>query len=158
MPTQVITGLDHLEGKEVTIFADAGYMLPRTVVSGSITLDYPVTKATIGLPYTSVMETMNLEYGYGGGTIGQPKNVFKVYADIQDTVGLEVGCRTDQTDNVPFRVLDAPLDEPIQPFTGTKEVIFNKGYDKEVSIVIKHAYPMPCTVRSISMTVKVNKQ
>jgi hypothetical protein len=158
MPTQVITGLEHLEGMEVTIFADAGYMLPRTVVNGSITLDYPVTKAIIGLAYTAVMETLNLEYTYGGGSIGKPKNIFKAYVDLQDTVGLEVGCRTDLTDNVPFRTLDSQLDSPIPPYTGTKEVIFNKGYDKEVSLVVRHPYPMPCTVRSISMTVKVNKQ
>lgn len=158
-PTTVVSGLEHLEGKEVVVLGDAGYMLPRTVVSGVVNFDYEVSHAIVGLPYDSTLETLNLEYIYGGvTTTGKPKNIFKCYIDLEDTVGLEVGYRNDDTDDVPFRSFDDPLDTAIPPYTGTKELVFNHGYDKAVSLVIKHSYPTPCTIKSVAMTVKTNKQ
>jgi hypothetical protein len=151
--------MEHLEGMDVVVLGDAGYMLPRTVVSGVVTFDYPVTRAIVGLPYDGIVETLNLEYIYGGvTTTGKPKSVFQVVIDLEDTVGLEVGYRADETDNIPFRTFDDPLDTAIPPYTGTKELIFNEGYTKSVSVVLKHSYPTPCTIKSVSMTIKTNKK
>ena len=47
--TDTITGLDHLEGETVQVFADGGDHPDVVVASGSVTLERQVTKAQIGL-------------------------------------------------------------------------------------------------------------
>ena len=51
-PTTTITGLDHLEGKEVTALADGSVVTGKTVSSGQITLGTEASVVHVGLPYT----------------------------------------------------------------------------------------------------------
>jgi len=66
-PTASWSGLDHLEGRAVTVVAD-GVVRPAaiTVAAGAITLDPPATTIAAGLPFTHRIEPLppNLS-GYG---------------------------------------------------------------------------------------------
>ena len=71
-----ITGLDHLEGETVGVLANGAAHPDKVVTSGSITLDWAVTKAQVGLNYVSDMQTLSLEGGATAGTSqGLKKNV-----------------------------------------------------------------------------------
>ena len=68
--TAAISGLDHLEGQQVSVFADgapvaspynAAYGSALTVTSGSITLAAPVEAVTVGLPFVMDVETLDLD-------------------------------------------------------------------------------------------------
>ena len=56
--TTTLSGLDHLEGQTVSIFSKGSVIENITVASSSITLPFPVTEAIVGLPYTSIISSM----------------------------------------------------------------------------------------------------
>ena len=83
--TTSISGLEHLEGETVAIFANGVQLANKTVSSGTITgLESSTTKAHIGLPMTDQFKTLKLEYGSVNGTAqGKLKRInsvmFRVY-------------------------------------------------------------------------------
>ncbi|MBU0858675.1 MAG: hypothetical protein KJ667_01940, partial [Alphaproteobacteria bacterium] len=52
------TGLDHLEGRMVTVVADGIVHAPCLVTDGTITLESPARRVDIGLPYTHIIEPL----------------------------------------------------------------------------------------------------
>ena len=63
--TNVITGLDHLEGEEVTVINNGAVTVPKVVSGGKITLGATTTKAIVGLPYSCYLDTLEREIGDG---------------------------------------------------------------------------------------------
>jgi hypothetical protein len=61
-----ITGLEHLEGKTVRVFADGKVQDSKEVESGAITLDTPANNVLVGLPYETVIEPMPVNIDVGG--------------------------------------------------------------------------------------------
>ena len=74
--TSTITGLSHLEGEQVVVWADGVDLSPGrgasqatyTVTGGQITLGTTVTNAVVGLPYTATFKSAKLAYAAQGGT------------------------------------------------------------------------------------------
>lgn len=67
--TTSLSGLDHLEGKDVVVWGNGKDLGTKTVVSGAITtLPEAVTTATVGLPYTAQWKSTKLAYSIGGET------------------------------------------------------------------------------------------
>ena len=74
--TATITGLDHLEGEEVVVWADGrdfstgigSAQTTYTVSGGSITLGETVTNAVVGLPYSADYKSAKLAYAAAAGT------------------------------------------------------------------------------------------
>jgi hypothetical protein len=67
-PQLVVTGLDHLNGRTVSICVD-GYEQPaRVVIAGQITLDTAGTWVAVGLPYTSELQPMRMDIPLRDGT------------------------------------------------------------------------------------------
>ena len=62
----VISGLSHLEGKTVSVYADGAVQPDRTVSGGSITLEYPARNVLAGLRYTSTLKPMKIEIPHPG--------------------------------------------------------------------------------------------
>jgi len=60
-PVTTITGLNHLEGMEVAILADGSVVPNQTVVDGAITLQWPASLITVGLPYICQLQTMYMD-------------------------------------------------------------------------------------------------
>ena len=63
-----ITGLSHLEGKEVKIWADGARIETKTVSSGAVTLSTAATSAIVGLAYEATLRPMRLEVVLDDGT------------------------------------------------------------------------------------------
>lgn len=94
--TTTITGLDHLEGKAVVVWAagaemgfsssDPTTIATYTVTGGSITVPTAVTSAIIGLPYTGKFISTKLAYAAGGGTaLNRVKRVNNIGMILKDT-------------------------------------------------------------------------
>lgn len=86
-----VTGLSHLEGEDVVVWADGkclddadGDIKTFTVASGSITLtdggaSYSATTGVVGLPYTADFKSSKLAYGASLGTaLGQRKRLSRL--------------------------------------------------------------------------------
>ena len=156
--TSSLSGLDHLEGETVSILADGSVHANKTVSSGAITLDREVTKACVGLPYNSVLQTMRIEGGAAEGTSqGKIKRISKVVLRLFETVGVKVGPSLSNLEIVPFRTTSSSLSAPVDTLIeGDKEIEFNDDYNSDGHIFIKQDQPLPASILAIYPTLVTN--
>ena len=151
-----ISGLNHLEGQSVAILADGAAHANKTVSSGAITLDRSVTKAQIGLPFTSKLETLRIDAGSAmGSSQGKNKRIGEVTVRLFRTVGLKIGTSSTELDTIPFRSSSDSMDTALTLFTGDKTAEFNGGYDDDATITIVQDLPLPMTILAIFPTLSV---
>jgi len=147
--TSIITGLSHLEGKEVAVLADGAVHPNVTVVSGQIELQVSVTKAQVGLPFTATIKTMPIEAGATDGVAqGKTQRISNLVIRLFETgPGLWYGPDTDQMDRVYARKSTDLMDNPIPLFTGDTALLPWPGeYEAPAQITIQHRLPTPCTL------------
>jgi len=145
-----ISGLDHLEGEVVSILANGATHPDKTVSSGSITLDFSVTKAHVGLNYNSILQTMRIDAGGTEGTSqGKIKRIHEVVLRLFRTVGVTVGSSETELDRIPFRSSANAMTAAIPLFTGDKEIEFRGGFDTDGFVVVKQDQPLPITIIGI---------
>jgi len=142
-----ISGLDHLEGKIVSILADGAAHPNRTVESGSVTLQRASSVVHVGLPYTSRLQTMRPEAGAGDGTAqGKTKRINKMVIRFLATVGAKAGPDVDHLDEIQFRSGSALMDAPVPLFTGDKIMEWPGGYDFDGYMIVEQDQPLPMTL------------
>ena len=145
-----ITGLDHLEGETVDVLADGSVHPQRTVTSGSITLQSPAFYVHIGLPCPCKIAPMRVEAGSADGTAqGKTKRIHHFVIRLLDTVGGKAGPDVDDDDTLDeilFREPDDPMDEPVPPFSGDKEIAWPDGYTPDGFTGYVNDQPLPATV------------
>ena len=148
--TTSITGLDHLEGETVSILANGATHPSKTVSSGSITLDYSVTKAHVGLPFDSILQTMRPDAGGTEGT-SQAKNkrISDIDVRVLNSVGAKIGPSETNLDTIFFRKASMAMDTAVPLYTGDKFIEFAGGYDNDGFVVVKQDQPLPLTILSI---------
>ena len=156
--TTSITGLDHLEGQSVTILADGATHPNKTVSSGAVTLDRSSTKVHIGLPYTSLLQTMRIEMagGEGGTSQSKDKRIHEVTLRLHETVGVEVGPDLNNLERIPFRSSAASMSAPVPLFTGDKQVEFRDDFNTDGYVYIRQNQPLPLTLISIYPNITIN--
>lgn len=147
-----ISDLSHLEGREVSIFADGAVQSSRTVESGSVLLELDAFYVTIGLSYQSYLLPMPLEGGSENGTsVGKRKRVNELALRVWRTSGLRCGYDLKHLQTVKFRDVETPMGEPQPLFTGIiPNVKFNGGWNWESDVVIEQQEPLPMNILAIA--------
>lgn len=146
----ILSGLDHLEGKTVSILADGAVMPQATIVSGTFTLDTAASVVIAGLPFTSILEPMDLETKEENGTSqGKRKKIHSVVIRFLNTLGAKIGSSSGTLDIIPFRTPSDLMDSPPPLFTGDKVVPFPGGWDRHGYIRITQEQPLPMNVIAI---------
>jgi hypothetical protein len=152
------TGLQHLEGYEVSVVTDGGQHDVRTVENGSITLDRQSSVVHVGLSYTGYLETNDLE---GGGTNGtaqtKRKSVVAVGFRFLDTLYARYGTGYYNLNQIEMRTASMKMDRPPELFTGdTKEIYANDindprdgGWARSKRAIVSQDQPFPCNVQLI---------
>jgi len=146
-----ISGLDHLEGETVSVLANGSVYPDQAVASGAITsLDPAVSKAKVGLGYTTTIRTLRSDVGAEDGTAqGKIKRVFEVIVRLINTLGVKIGKDASNLDEVKFRGGDDPMDSAPPLFNGDKVIKTNTGWDREGQITIVQDQPLPLTVSAV---------
>jgi hypothetical protein len=145
-----LTGLDHLEGQTVSVLANGATHPDITVSSGSITLLRSATNVKIGLPYTSILQTMRLDAGSQDGTSqAKTKRIFDIAIRLYESIGVEVGPDLNNMESIPFRSSANAMDQAIPVFTGDKEIEFRGNYETDGYIFVRQTQPLPLTVLSL---------
>jgi hypothetical protein len=156
--TTTISGLDHLEGETVAILADGATHPDKTVSNGSITLDRSSTKVSVGLGYTSLLQTMRIEAGAAEGVAqGQTKRIHDVTIRLLASVGVEIGSDLYNMERIPFRSSANPMDVAIPPFTGDKQVEFRGDFETDGYIYVRQTQPLPINIIGIYPRVTTNE-
>ena len=157
--TSTLSGLSHLEGESVTIIAEGATHPNRTVSSGSITLDYEVTKAVVGLYSEAHIESNYIESGSQIGTNqGMIAAIHTAIIRFHETVGGEVGFDSSSTSILPFRIANDPMDTAVTPFSGDKRITFPHGFDRGYKIYVNQPYALPSTVLMIVYQANVSNK
>lgn len=156
-----IAGLDHLEGRDVVALADGSPVSGLTVSSGSITLPAAAEKVHVGLSYTGVLAPLPFEADLKIGTSqGMPKGFGQIYLRLHESVGGKVGAHgsADTIDDITFdRLQFSPTQwgQPIQPYTGVKQVTAPGGFDAELAVYVVQDQPLPFNILSLIAEVEV---
>lgn len=161
--SNILTGLDYLEGKSVAVVADGIPIENKTVTLGKIDVgstDY--AHIVVGLPYTATLAPMYLDVETTGGTtMGSKKDVQKATVRFKDTLSAKVGQTKTDTDSVRFANADYNNDRYDNQVNSdssrnfdTTVTLFNEDVEvwmENASEFLKLVYvindtPTPCTV------------
>lgn len=155
-PATVFSGLNHLEGKKVSILADGNVVEGKTVVGGSITLDRDASKVHIGLPYTPIIETLDIDVASPAETLkAQSVSVSKVIIEVEDTRGGFVGAKQDENSGLStvFQEIKPRFDLDdygvVSLKTYKQEVIIDPTWSRGGGIRIEQRSPLPMAILSI---------
>ena len=145
-----IGGLSHLEGQTVSVLANGATHPDVTVSSGQITLARSATKVKVGLPYTSLLQTMRIDAGAQNGTSqSKTKRIYEITARLYESIGIEVGPDLNNMERIPFRSSANAMNSGISVFTGDKEIEFRGNYETDGFIFVRQTQPLPLTVLSL---------
>lgn len=162
----VVTGLSHLEGEDVSIFAD-GFVIGSpnnaacttfTVSSGVVTLDRCYAVITVGLPITSDIQLLDIDTTQGETLMDKRKNVGKVTMLIEGSRGLWVGNEPptdDATDplegltELKIRETEG-YNDPVSLSTDVVDVLIRPEWNSNGRVFIRQVDPIPLTILRVS--------
>jgi len=155
-------GLHHLEGKSLSIFADAFVSAnPNnesydvvTVAYGKITLPIPRAFVVAGLPYTSDLETLRIDTIQSETMIDKRININRLTMNLLDTRGLWVGIEEPKNGFVEgLNELKPRSDEdynnPSKLRTEPDTTIIDSAWNKDGKVFVRQIDPIPATILSI---------
>lgn len=91
-PQTVIPVGTHLEGEELSVYADGNAHPKRTVANGKITLAQEATKVTAGYAYRSDTELLPIEAGASDGVAqAKKRRITRIGFRLLDTLGFKYG-------------------------------------------------------------------
>lgn len=146
-PTSNITGLQHLEGRTVTVLMD-GYTTTADVVDGEITLPEAASDVVVGLSYEAIVETLPLPE--------EPKKKItgEIYMEVVESFDIFAGRLDNELELVRTRV-EGELGPPVL-FTGIPEAVRpDQVVDRQATIVVKQSSPYPFTLTALHYGVEV---
>jgi hypothetical protein len=150
MPTRTITGLGHLEGKEVQIRGDGFVLTPQTVVNGEIELseDEPeVSTVEVGLNFTpQLIPNPPVIIASGNNFSYNILRINKAYIHYYESLGIYVNGK----EEIPYLEF-VDTDQPTVK-SGIKELVL-LGWDRLPDIEITQKVPLPMTILAVGAEV-----
>jgi hypothetical protein len=157
-----VTGLSHLEGKQVVAWAAGKYRGTYTVSAGAITLTAAVSAADVlvGLGYQALYKSTKLAYAAAAGTaLSQIKrvNYVGVILGLAHNDGIEFGRDFVNMDKLPRLYQGRPVDadeiftdyeEPATPFPGE--------WKPDSRLCLRATAPKPCMLQAAVITVETH--
>lgn len=151
-PADTISGLDHLEGKTVSILADGAVHPQREVAGGEITLDIEASVIHIGLPIEADLQTLPLAMQIDGYGQGRYKNVNKAWLRVYRSSGIFVGPDEDHLVEAKQRTTE---DYGTPPALKSQEipVMTTPAWADSGQVFIRQSDPLPLTIVSLTLEV-----
>lgn len=145
-----VNGLNHIEGKLVSILADGAVQPQQTVQNGTVNLQHPANIVAVGLPITADLQTLPFSFaaqGYGQGAL---KNVNKVWLRVHNSSGIFAGPTLDELVQYKQRT-NEPYGTPPAMITGVIELDMSPGWDADGCVYIRQSDPLPLIVASMTI-------
>lgn len=154
-PITTVRGLDHLEGKTVSILAEGAVHPQRVVTGGTITLDNPAGKIHVGLPITADLHTLpvvgQIDNAYGRG---RKKNVNEIWLDVLASSGIWAGPHEDALVESKQRTTEPPGSPPHLK-TGEVQLTLKPDWNEYGQILVRQRDPLPLTIVSLTVGVAI---
>lgn len=154
----VISGLWHLEGENVSIFADGfvsanpnnpAYTI-KTITNGQVTLDEPHSVVHVGLPITADLETLNIDTNMGQfqSIADRQKKINRVTLFVESSRGIWIG--NDVNSLTEFKTpYQKDKDLPTELRTGAININIKPEWNSSGHIHIRQIDPLPLSILSI---------
>jgi hypothetical protein len=163
-PATNFSGAGFLGGLTVTGLADGKVIAPFTMpTSGAFTLPIAASKVTVGLGFTSDLQTLPLELG--DPTVqGKVKKINNVDVRVSDTLGLKIGpdfsnlvsMRDLQVGNVSSMLTGQNTSQVITDLvSGDARTPLGAGYTVPGQYCIRQSDPLPATILGVIPNITV---
>lgn len=166
--TTVITGLSHLEGKSVVVWADgadvgtddstATWTQRYTVSGGQITLATATTNVVVGLPYTAQFKSVKLGQGSGASPLNQQKrlkSIGLIMADMHPR-GVRFGPDFTHLDDMPLIEDGTEIGTATQSEYDQNLIEFPGIWTTNMRVCLQAQAPRPCTLLSLTLDLASN--
>lgn len=144
-----ITGIDHLEGQEVTVLGDGKVVSELTVVGGAINLPFRVARAHVGLSFEAEIQTLDID---DPRAVGQYRfrAVNSVIINLLNSRGVYAGSsHSDQ----PLSVIEPRNTENMfeanEPLNGPYEIPSHVAWEMNCGVTVRSIDPLPLNVLNI---------
>ena len=161
-PTATITGLSHLEGKAVSVWADNAVgsltVTQPTVVGGQITLQIPASRVLVGLPFTSTLVPQRVDTNLQDGTSqGRRMRIPRMNIKVYQSTGGELS--TDGVNWFPLvsRVLTDNMDSSPPVLNGYERAYASSNWADGVDLYVRQTQPVPFTVAALVVNFEVSE-
>ena len=148
----VISNLDHLEGKTVSILADAAVHPQRVVSSGSITLDRASSVVHVGLEYESDLQTLPLALQVEAFGQGRVKNLNHVWLRVLESSGIFAGPSADKLVEAKQRTTE-PYGSPPDLKTQDIKIMLTPEWQDNGQLFVRQSDPLPLTIVGLTLEV-----
>ena len=152
-PISHVTGLEHLEGEQVSVNADGGHYTAK-VINGAIDLEVEAKNIVVGLPYEFKLKTLNIEAENTHGLIKIISQVdIGIYKSREDFKVLTEGQR-------PYECLrsNASINDDEHLITGNVKAYPHSDYTTSASVTIIQDKTLPLTITSIATVLNVQEE
>lgn len=140
-----LTGISHLEGKQVNVLADGNVIENRTVQNGQITLPYAACVVHVGLGYTAQLYTLPLS----SAVIAQRKHrLVALSVKMLDSRGGEIGTSLDHMTQLVQRT-DEPYNTPVSLQTQDANLVLSCSHQYAAGVFVRQTQPLPLTVLAL---------
>lgn len=163
-PTTVVTGLGHLEGKEVAILADGSVVNNQIVVNGSVTLPAPASQIVVGLPYVVQVQSLYTDLPAEPGTAqGKRKSLYAVTVIVENSRGFTLGANQPDQAAQPNQATVTwanmmewkqrgqanPMGSALPLFTGLARVAIPSNWNTRGQVALEQRYPLPLNIMAM---------
>jgi len=144
------TGLDHLEGETVKVWADGIVLSDEVVVNGAITIDVASSTVAVGLPYTAKIETLPIRVD--PQDISLNKKIKRLWVDLYKSGTFKFGPGSTADLSEVNMWEEATLTAKQDLYTSTAKMkqfsFIYAGFQKQ-TVYVESSEPVPFTVRAI---------
>ena len=147
-PVTTISGLSHLNGRQVVVLADGVPIFGHTVQSGVITLKNPASYVVVGLQYIGTIQSLPLIYETREGiSTGSRRRATNVILQVLDSRFGYIGTREDDMYPIYYP------NENLELYSGVLTEDLSSEYDYYGQVTIEQRHPYPFNI--LNWTVRV---
>lgn len=155
-PVSTLSGLDHLEGEEVSILGDGNVFTRQVVHGGEVHLDHPVTRAIVGLPFTCRAKTLPVIVP-NEGIEARRKRVVGIGVRLERSRGIKYGPTLDRLSEIRERTTE-DFGHPIRLINGMKYQLSYSQWDEEGQTYFIQTDPLPVNILSLVTDIEVGDE
>lgn len=158
-----LTGLWHLEGEDVAVYANgfvvaspnnAAYQI-KTVADGQLSFSKCYSVICVGKPFTSDMETLDIDTPQGESLADKKKLIGKLTIFVENTRGLFAGGSVPAGSDMLEGLIEVKArnaedyDDPVDLATGTMEVTIRPEWNSNGRVFIRQVDPVPSSILGV---------
>jgi len=153
-PGTVVPGLEHLEGRTVSVLVDGAVHPDRVVSSGAIVLQAPGTHVIAGLPFVSLLQPMRQEFQMQDGTAqGRVVKCARVTVRYLDSSGGQASDNPDNPDaqweQIVNRSAPATMGAALPLATDEQTLTLSAKHRRSVDVAVRQNAPLPLTIGAL---------